>query len=141
MMKSLFKRTESYFQEGTLQQFKLHKILLFSNSFLLLVLMMELYLILKSIEIPLYIHVIEFIFGVIFLIELVLYIVHVYIPNKVFFKPRIVLNALVIVSLLAPSLFGNLAFLRLIKSFKIIKVFIYSRKVKRDLKETADLKK
>jgi hypothetical protein len=139
MIKNIFKKTEKYFQEGTVEQFRIHKILLFSNSFLLLVLTSEVYLIVKDIEIPTFIHVIEFIFGIIFLIELIFYLLHVYIPNKVFFKPRIVLNTLVVVSLLAPTLFGNLAFLRLIKSVKIIKVFIYGRKVKNDLKKKKDL--
>jgi hypothetical protein len=85
--------------------------------------------------------VVEFLFGILFLLELILYLIHVYIPNKIFFKPKIILNTLVVISLLVPSVFGNLAFLRLIKSIKIIKIFIYKKKVKQDLKNNPEFKK
>jgi hypothetical protein len=44
MPKKILKKTEKYFQEGTKEQFNLHEFLFFSNSFLFLLLITELYL-------------------------------------------------------------------------------------------------
>ena len=65
----------------------------------------------------------EIIFGMIFLMEFTLRSAFVYIPDKKFFSLYSIINALVIVSLLAPHFIGNLAMLRFLQIFKIYKVF------------------
>jgi hypothetical protein len=65
----------------------------------------------------------EIIFGMLFLMEFTLRAVFVYIPDKKFFSLYSIINALVIVSLLAPHFIGNLAMLRFLQIYKIYKVF------------------
>jgi hypothetical protein len=43
-MKKILTKTEKYFQEGTHEQFKLHEFLLFSNTLLFSLLLVEIYL-------------------------------------------------------------------------------------------------
>ena len=43
------------------------------------------------------------------------------------------------VSLLYPAAFGNLAVLRLLRTTKILKVYLYNKKVKRDISRNPDL--
>jgi len=66
---------------------------------------------------------IEIIFGMIFLIEFTLRSVFVYIPDKKMFSLYSIINIVVIVSLLAPHFFGNLAILRFIRILKAFKVY------------------
>ena len=138
-IKNFFKKSELYFQQGTKQQFWLHELLLIFNSFLFTLAIFEFYAEFKEIEVPHWIHMTEFIFGILFLFELIFYLIHVYIPNKVFFKPHLILNGIVIASLIHPPIFGNLAVLRLIRSFKIVKVYIYRKKVKKDMEKNPEL--
>jgi len=65
----------------------------------------------------------EIIFGMIFLMEFTLRSAFVYIPDKKFFSLYSIINALVIVSLLAPHFIGNLAMLRFLQIFKVYKVY------------------
>lgn len=65
----------------------------------------------------------EIIFGMLFLMEFTLRSVFVYIPDKKFLSLYSIINALVIVSLLAPHFIGNLAVLRFLQIFKIYKVY------------------
>jgi hypothetical protein len=65
----------------------------------------------------------EIIFGMLFLMEFTLRSVFVYIPDKKFFSTYSIINALVIVSLLAPHFIGNLVLLRFLQIFKVYKVY------------------
>lgn len=65
----------------------------------------------------------EIVFGMLFLMEFTLRSVFVYIPDKKFLSTYSIINALVIVSLLAPHFIGNLALLRFLQIFKIYKVY------------------
>mgnify|MGYP000017547427 CR=1 FL=1 len=65
----------------------------------------------------------EIIFGMLFLMEFTLRSVFVYIPDKKFLSRYSIINALVIVSLLAPHFIGNLAILRFLQIYKVYKVY------------------
>ncbi len=65
----------------------------------------------------------EIVFGMLFLMEFTLRSVFVYIPDKKFFSTYSIINALVIVSLLAPHFIGNLVVLRFLQIFKVYKVY------------------
>lgn len=65
----------------------------------------------------------EIIFGMLFLMEFTLRSVFVYIPDKKFLSAYSIINALVIVSLLAPHFIGNLGLLRFLQIFKVYKVY------------------
>lgn len=65
----------------------------------------------------------EIVFGMLFLMEFTLRAVFVYIPDNKFFSTYSIINALVIVSLLAPHFIGNLAILRFLQIYKVYKVY------------------
>ena len=65
----------------------------------------------------------EIIFGMLFLMEFTLRAVFVYIPDKKFLSFYSIINALVIISLLAPHFIGNLAVLRFLQIYKVYKVY------------------
>ena len=65
----------------------------------------------------------EIVFGMLFLMEFTLRSVFVYIPDKKFLTLYSIINAMVIVSLLAPHFIGNLAILRFLQIYKIYKVY------------------
>lgn len=65
----------------------------------------------------------EIIFGMLFLMEFTLRAVFVYIPDNKFFSLYSIINALVIISLLAPHFIGNLVMLRFLQIFKVYKVY------------------
>lgn len=65
----------------------------------------------------------EIVFGMLFLMEFTLRSVFVYIPDKKFLSLYSIINAMVIVSLLAPHFIGNLALLRFLQIYKIYKVY------------------
>jgi len=65
----------------------------------------------------------EIVFGMVFLMEFTLRSVFVYIPDKKFLSTYSIINALVIVSLLAPHFIGNLVLLRFLQIFKVYKVY------------------
>ena len=65
----------------------------------------------------------DYIFGMLFLMEFTLRSVFVYIPDKKFLSRYSIINALVIVSLLAPHFIGNLAILRFLQIYKVYKVY------------------
>ena len=66
---------------------------------------------------------IEIVFGMLFLIEFTLRSVFVYIPDRKMLSPYSITNIVVIISLLAPHFIGNLAILRLLRIFKVLKVY------------------
>lgn len=115
------------FDLGTKENYFLNNALLFINLLLVGVFMVDLA------EVVGYLHVtemfhsvvrdIEIIFGMIFLMEFTLRSVFVYIPDRKFFSLYSIINALVIVSLLAPHFIGNLAILRFLQIFKVYKVY------------------
>lgn len=72
----------------------------------------------------------EIIFGMLFLMEFTLRSVFVYIPDKKFFSLYSIINALVIVSLLAPHFIGNLVLLRFLQIFKVYKVYTLKKDTK-----------
>lgn len=72
----------------------------------------------------------EIIFGMLFLMEFTLRSVFVYIPDKKFFSLYSIINALVIVSLLAPHFIGNLAVLRFLQIYKVYKVYTLKKDTK-----------
>ena len=65
----------------------------------------------------------EIVFGMLFLMEFTLRAVFVYIPDNKFFSLYSIINALVIVSLLAPHFIGNLVMLRFLQIYKVYKVY------------------
>jgi hypothetical protein len=70
-----------------------------------------------------WIHNLEIVFGMLFLVEFTLRAVFVYIPDRKFFSAYSIINAMVIISLLAPHFIGNLVLLRFLQIFKVYKVF------------------
>ncbi len=131
-IKQFIKKVEKMFQDGTKEQFHLHEFLLISNLLLTFIMIYEFYAKFNNYFFPPILNKIELFFGVIFLIELILYIIFVYIPNKVYFKPVLWLNAFVTISLLFPSLVGNLALLRLFRTTSILKLYQYNKKIKEE---------
>ena len=133
---TFYKNLEKMFSVGSYESFLLHDFLLLSNIGLTILMIVELTLIFgygkKPSELN-FIHWIDLVFGLIFISESILRMIYVYIPNKIYFKPSMVINWIVIISLVWPGLFGNLAFLRIIRSLKIIKIFLYKKEKKVDL--------
>ena len=131
-----YKKLEKMFSVGSYESFLLHDFLLLSNIGLTILMIIE-FILIFGYKIPSsdlhYIHRVDLIFGLIFMIESVLRMIYVYIPNKIYFKPYMVVNWVVIISLIWPGLFGNLAFLRIIRSLKIIKIFLYKKEKEVDL--------
>ncbi len=129
---TVWKKIEKYFTYGTIESYNLHRLLIISNTVLLFLVIYQFYCEFNNIKIPHLVHSVELFFGVLFLIEFVLSLVLVYIPNKIFFKPYLILNFLVILSLIVPQIFGNIAFLRIIRSMKFVKVYLLNKKTKKE---------
>lgn len=118
---------DNAFDIGTRENFILNNWLLFFNILLIGVFALD---VVESFG---YVHAtesfhtlirdLEIIFGMLFLMEFTLRAVFVYIPDKKFLSLYSIINALVIVSLLAPHFIGNLAVLRFLQIFKIYKVY------------------
>ena len=115
------------FDVGTKENYILNNILLFLNLLLVGVFALDVAesfgLIATSEYFHDMIHNAEIIFGMLFLMEFTLRSVFVYIPDKKFFSTYSIINALVIVSLLAPHFIGNLVLLRFLQIFKVYKVY------------------
>lgn len=123
----LYKITEKIFIPGTYESFLLHDFLFLTNMGLTILMIIELILIFGfDIELHFF-HTIDFIFGIIFMVESILRIFYYHILNKNYFEPHTIINWIVIISLIWPGLFWNLAFLRLIRSLKVIKVYLYKK--------------
>ena len=120
----IYKKIERTFNdEVTVEDYVVHTFLLWSNVFLAIIALLEVFL--HSHETFFYYaHFVEVVFGIVFLLEFILRIIFTYLKNSVYFKWTLALQFVIIVSLIAPHLFGNLAILRLVKSLKIIKIFI-----------------
>lgn len=134
----IWKKIELYFTYGNIESYNLHRILIFFNTLLLVLVIYQFYCDFHKIKIPHIVHSIELFFGILFLIEFVLSLILIYIPNKIFFKPYLFLNFLVIVSLISPEIFGNIAFLRIIRSMKFVKFYLLRKKAKKE-KETHNI--
>lgn len=133
--KKVWKKIELYFTYGTIESYNLHRFLIISNTVLLFLVIYQFYCEFNKIEIPHIVHNIELFFGILFLIEFILSLILVYIPNKIYFKPYLFLNFLVIISLISPEFFGNIAFLRLVRSMKFIKFYLLNKKVRKEKEE------
>ena len=124
---------EGYFIIGSKKSFLLHSFLLWSNIFLFGLAIAELFF--HEYELfEHYAYLIELTFGVFYLIEYVLKAIYVAIPNTIKGGAFMVINLIVIVSLITPGIFGNLAILRIIRSLKIIKIFYFKKEVKKEKK-------
>ncbi len=115
------------FDIGTKENYLLNHLLLFINVLLLAVFALDVAESLDYLHAGESFHVLirnaEIIFGIIFLMEFTLRSVFVYIPDKKFLSLYSIINAMVIVSLLAPHFIGSLALLRFLQIFKIYKVY------------------
>ncbi len=127
------KKLEKIFQEGTYESFLLHDFLFLTNTGLTILMIVELILIFGFHKEFHLFHSIDFFFGIIFLFEAILRLYYDYLPNKIFFKFHQIINWIVIISLIWPNLFFNLAFLRIIRSLKVIKVYLYKKERKHEL--------
>ena len=82
------------------------------------------------------IHIIEFIFGILFMIEVILRVIFSIIPNSDYWNWTIPLNFIIAISLLLPGFFGNLGILRIIRSLKVVKTYKLldeSKKMKKEI--------
>lgn len=115
------------FDLGTKENYILNKILLVINLILVGVMILDVADFLSFFQAENDFHNLirnaEIIFGILFLMEFTLRSVFVYIPDKKFLSLYSIINALVIISLLAPHFIGNLVFLRFLQIFKVYKVF------------------
>jgi hypothetical protein len=115
------------FDVGTRENYILNNILLVVNVLLVGVFALDVAesvgLIAANEEFHTFIRNAEIIFGMLFLMEFTLRAVFVYIPDRKFFSFYSIVNALVIVSLLAPQFIGNLVLLRFLQIFKVYKVY------------------
>ncbi|MCA9359645.1 hypothetical protein KC850_01250 [Candidatus Kaiserbacteria bacterium] len=118
---------DNAFDIGTRENYVLNNWLLFINLLLIGVFALDVVehygLVHASESFHTLIRDLEIIFGMIFLMEFTLRSVFVYIPDKKFLSLYSIINALVIVSLLAPHFIGNLALLRFLQIYKIYKVY------------------
>ncbi len=136
MLKKILHTIDRSFDEGNYENFRLNEILLILNTFLLfvtaLVIMEDFEWLFLYKETRHTIHAIEVFFGILFLIEFLLRLYYTYIPDKKLFTLYPLIQLLVIVSLLAPTLF-NLAFLRIVISLKMLKLYHMRRENQRQL--------
>ncbi len=130
-LKKIYDFLERTFNDQiTIEDYILHTFLLWSNIFLALVALLEIFFHNQKIFFH-YIHMIEIFFGVIFLTEFILRLYFTYLKKSVHLKWSLVLQLIIIISLIAPDSFGNLAILRIVKSTKIIKIFILKTEQKK----------
>ena len=119
------------FDLGTKENYVLNHILLVVNLLLVGVFALDIAETLGYIghndSLHAYIRDAEIIFGMLFLMEFTLRSVFVYIPDKKFLSTYSIINALVIISLLAPHFIGNLAVLRFLQIYKVYKVYKLSK--------------
>lgn len=119
------------FDVGTRENYILNNILLVVNVLLVGVFALDVAesvgLIAANEEFHTFIRNAEIVFGMLFLMEFTLRSVFVYIPDKKFLSFYSIINALVIVSLLAPHFIGNLVLLRFLQIFKVFKVYRLSQ--------------
>jgi len=115
------------FDVGTRENYILNNILLVVNILLVGVFALDVAesigLMATSDEFHTFIRDAEIVFGMLFLMEFTLRSVFVYIPDRKFLSGYSIINALVIVSLLAPHFIGNLVLLRFLQIFKVYKVY------------------
>jgi hypothetical protein len=115
------------FDVGTRENYVLNNILLVVNILLVGVFALDVAesvgLLATGDEFHAFIRDAEIVFGMLFLMEFTLRSVFVYIPDKKFLSGYSIINALVIVSLLAPHFIGNLVLLRFLQIFKVYKVY------------------
>ncbi len=134
MIKNILRAIDRSFDEGNYENFRLNEFLLIANTFLLFVTLLVLMEDIGWITIHARhtIESIEWWFGVLFLVEFVLRLYYTYIPDRRLFTLYPLIQLLVIISLLAPTLF-NLAFLRIIVSLKMLKLYHMRREAQYQL--------
>lgn len=115
------------FDMGTRENYILNHVLLFLNLILVGVFVLDVAeyfgYIHASDAFHTFIRDAEIVFGMLFLMEFTLRAVFVYIPDKKFFSLYSIINALVIISLLAPHFIGNFVILRFLQIYKVYKVY------------------
>ncbi len=126
MLKKILTTIDRSFDEGNYENFRLNEGLLVINTFLLfitaIVLMEDAGWITIHAETRHVIHILEIAFGIVFLAEFILRLIYAYIPDRTLFTLYPLIQVLVILSLLAPTLI-NVAFLRIIVSLKMLKIY------------------
>ncbi len=127
------KKIERMFLPGTYESFLLHDFLFLTNIGLTILMIIELILVFGFHIHWEFFHKVDFFFGILFLFEALLRLYYDYLPNKVFFKFHQIVNWVVIISLIWPDLFFNLAFLRIIRSLKVIKIYLYKKEKAHEL--------
>ncbi len=136
MLKKILHTIDRSFDAGNYENFRLNEFLLVANTFLLfvtmLIIMHDLHWIIIPQKTKHAIELLEIGFGIFFLIEFILRMIYTYIPDKKLFTFYPILQALVILSLLAPTLI-NIAFLRIIVSIKMLKLYHMRRDEQRQL--------
>ncbi len=141
MIKNILSTIDRSFDPGNYENFRLNEFLLIINTFLLFVTLLVIMEDFGWIEIYKNtrhnIHVIELGFGIFFLAEFILRTIYTYIPDKKLFTLYPLINILVILSLLMPGLF-NLAFLRIVISLKMLKLYHMRREGQRQLAQNPD---
>ncbi len=141
MIANILSTIDRSFDAGTYENFRLNEFLLVINTFLLfitaLVLMDEAHWITIHEELRHTIHSMEIGFGIFFLIEFALRLYYTYIPDGTLFRLYPLIQILVIVSLLAPTLL-NVAFLRILISLKMLKVYHMRRESQIQLAQNPD---
>ncbi len=119
------------FDIGTRENYILNNVLLFLNLLLVAVFALDVAEVLGFFhaqdDFHVFIRNAEIVFGIIFLMEFTLRSVFVYIPDKKFLSLYSIINATVIVSLLAPHFIGNLVILRFLQIFKVYKVYTLNK--------------
>ncbi|MFT7644684.1 MAG: hypothetical protein ACI9BF_000335 [Candidatus Paceibacteria bacterium] len=123
----ILKTIDDSFDLGTKENYILNNWLLFFNLLLVAVFGLDLAEHFNLIHVTDNFHSLirntEIVFGILFLMEFTLRSVFVYIPDKKLLSLYSTINALVIISLLAPHFIGNLAVLRFLQIFKVYKVY------------------
>ena len=118
--------------EITKEDYIWHTFLFWSNMLLIVIAILEIFLYLHHWKD--YVHIVEVFFGLVFLTELVFRIGFTYIKKLAHHSWEIIFQSIIVISLLAPHLIGNLAILRIIRSLKVLKAFM----LKRHLDELAE---
>jgi len=83
---------EQMFTVGTYPSFLLHDFLFLSNLGLTILMFVELILIFVFKTELHFFHLVDFVFGIIFLLEALLRLYYDYLPNRIFFKPHQIIN-------------------------------------------------
>ncbi len=120
------RRLEHLFYSNSSKSVRFNRFLLFLNAVAIF-----LFLIDPTAQAGTFVHVLEFIFGIIFLLE---YFARIWIAERRIsfaFEPMSLVDLIVIVSLFAPVLFGNFAFLRVVRALRILRTYRMLRDIRK----------